>query len=337
MKRLLVCGLLVGTIGISGTTGVFAQEGQVPRGYLFFTPRTRPGTVAEARFTDEAAKKPAAQRTAATTQRTATAKCCGIPEDPAPPTTARSKPRSSAAAWSTTKASGVKTASASAQATFPENEIVPPMPILVDGPTDFQQVTWGTLYGLGYGYPAEGYSPGYPGNAFGRPTLTPLHGWRTTYDWYGHTYSMHCYCADGHCPEIFCPGYRGACYKPGWNDAPAFIFERHCGRGSCLDGLWHMGGYERPCAIYCPYLCDGPPRHYTYGFPRGTAGDPNFHPKQPEPPTPQEKYADPIPPALEQYPLQIPEDIRSLPKETPRRSVPPLPGPQEPPTPKPQA
>jgi hypothetical protein len=143
-----------------------------------------------------------------------------------------------------------------------------------------RQVTWGTEFGLGYGWPEEGYYPGTPSYGFGKSYAYPLHGYRATYDWAGQTYSMHCYCAKGYCPH-HCPGYRGECYVPCWNDAGTPIIERRCGRGSCFDAFWHMGGYECPRRkTDCPYICAGPPAYYSYGFPRGTPGDPNFvHPR----------------------------------------------------------
>jgi hypothetical protein len=241
--------------------------------------------------------------------RTPTAKCCGISEDPVAP-------------------AAVKTAT--------------PIPVKVEtaaapelSPREIRQVMWGSQFGLNYGYVAEGYSPGYPGYAFGPPRDYPLHGYRSPYYWAGHTYRMHCYCDEGYCPD-YCPGYRGACYKPCWNDAGTLLFERRCGRGSPLDCLWHMGGYERPCrTICCPYVCDGAPSFHTYGFPHGTAGDPNYRqPRGTVPPTPPEKYADPYPPIPQSNPLpiELPEDPRVVPPKT--RFPSPAP-PVEPPTPMP--
>jgi hypothetical protein len=122
------------------------------------------------------------------------------------------------------------------------------------------QVTWGTVYGEGFMYPGPG-----PVGSYGTPIRTPLHGWRSTYNWGGQTYSMHCYCAKGY--EGHCSGYRGECYRPCWNDAGQYGFEFNCRRGSPLDCLWHRGGYECPARCTdCPYVC-GTPSWSSYGFP----------------------------------------------------------------------
>lgn len=158
----------------------------------------------------------------------------------------------------------------------PPNALPPESSPLTSDEPEVRQITWGTEFGLGYGWPAEGYYPGTPSYGFGTPHAYPLHGYRTTYDWAGHTYSMHCYCAKGYCPH-HCPGYRGECYVPCWNDAGTPIIERRCGRGSCFDCFWHMGGYERRCRkTDCPYICSGPPAFDSYGFPHGAIGDPNY-------------------------------------------------------------
>ncbi|MSR58071.1 MAG: hypothetical protein EXS05_10395 [Planctomycetaceae bacterium] len=197
------------------------------------------------------------------------------------------------------------------------------------------QVTWDSDYDPAYGtdptVPLPGSSLGYSqySYGFGAPHAFPLHGYRSTYYWFGHTYTMHCYCGAGECPG-HCPGYRGECFVPGWNDAGTMIFENPCGRGSCLDWMWHKGGYERPCRrIDCPNVCQGVPRYSSFGFPRGAAGDPNYVP-------PQGTKDDRI--------YKMPSDIYSIPKpimvpETPAGpTIAPEPpaDPMEEPSPKPQ-
>ncbi|MFN0052151.1 MAG: hypothetical protein ACKV0T_08165, partial [Planctomycetales bacterium] len=140
----------------------------------------------------------------------------------------------------------------------------------VEGQTspEVKQVDWGGKeFGLNYGYHEEGYYPGTPSYGFGAPYPYPLHGYRSTYDWAGHSYSLHCYAEGGYLPW-HCPGYRGACYQPGWNDAspPIRLWERTAGRGSCWDCFWHMGGWEHRCSrTDCPYICGPTPAYSSYG------------------------------------------------------------------------
>jgi hypothetical protein len=171
-------------------------------------------------------------------------------------------------------------------------------PTDVAKPPAVRTVTWGTLYSPGATYPAGPSTAG--SNAwYGSATPHyPLHGYRYTYDWAGHTYSYHCF-----------TGYRGECYEPGWNDARRTIFESRCGRGSFLDRLWHRGGWERPCCqTCCPYVCD-PPYYYTHGFPPEAYGapgrsggaskvspyDPNPSGSKTAPPKPAERPLAPTP------------------------------------------
>lgn len=217
-----------------------AAEGQTPGGYLFFARRQRTTPTTWSRVEEPAGGKSAKRREP----------CCKTAEDVQAPRSPLPVTASSVT-------------SETPVATTPETPAV-------------QQVTWGTVYGLGYGWPEEGYYPGTPSYGFGTPIPYPLHGYRAKYDWAGHTYAMHCYCAKGYCP-FHCPGYRGECYVPCWNDAGTPIFERRCGRGSCWDAFWHMGGYERPCRkTDCPNVCIGPPAYDSCGFPHGAPGDPNY-------------------------------------------------------------
>src|SRR5262249_50760589 len=153
-----------------------------PRGYKFFTPRNRPTPAPQAKGT--------ALPASAEKARTPTAKCCGIPEDPVPPQMK----------WTVAPIPVKETAAAATPA--PHNG--PPI----------RQVTWASIYGLGYGYPLEGYSNAYAGNGFAPSPRYPLHGFRPTYHWAGNSYCLNCYCDDPTCPD-HCPGYRGACYRPG--------------------------------------------------------------------------------------------------------------------------
>jgi hypothetical protein len=203
------------------------------------------------------------------------------------------------------------------------------LPAAADQPA-VQQTNWGAEFGLGHGWTEEGYYPGMPNYGFGASGPYPLHGYRATYDWAGHTYWMHCYCDEGYCPH-HCPGYRGACYVPCWNDAGTPIVERRCGRGSVFDCFWHMGGYERPCRkTDCPYICSGPPAYHSYGFPHGAAGDPNYRkPSNTGNSEPWRMRHDPYGAAPAGKPLSDPASPTVSPK--------PAESPVEAPVPKPQA
>jgi hypothetical protein len=63
------------------------------------------------------------------------------------------------------------------------------------------------------------------------------------------------------------------------------------------------------------------PSYFSYGFPRGSAGDPHYRPKRgASTRTPEEKYDDPYPPIPQTKPLPIPEDVREVPRD-PRKSL----------------
>jgi len=188
-------------------------------------------------------------------------------------------PRNRPSVTAKARASSTKPAQKSSHADFkkpaantaghPSQVTAAPMPIPTPAADPkVSQVTWGTIYGEGYMYPGPG-----PVGSYGTPTRTPLHGWRSTYNWGGQTYSMHCYCAKGYC-DPHCSGYRGECYRPCWNDAGQYGFEYNCRRGSPLDCLWHRGGYECPARCTdCPYVC-GTPQWSSYGFPPQAYGAP---------------------------------------------------------------
>lgn len=238
MMRPLVRSLLAGILGLACTGVSWGQETQTPTGYQFFTRRNRATPTAWTRIPDVGQKS--ASRPAA---------CCKTAEAsqaPKPPLVA--EPVSSTA-----------------------TTVSPPEA----DDTTVSQVNWGgSEYGLSFGWPEEGYYPGTP--SYGWGVSFPLHGYRETYDWAGHRYSLHCYCSKGY-PPFQCPGYRGECYVPCWNDAGTPICERCCGRGSPWDCLWHMGGYEHRCRrTDCPNVCIGPPAYSSFGFPHGAGGDPNY-------------------------------------------------------------
>lgn len=236
MKRLLVRCLLSVLLGLAGATISLAQEGQTPGGYQFFARRNRPTPTTWTRIVEPASVKSSKRQAA----------CCKIGEDNQTPPSPIPRPSEATPSPTATEQQAVR------------------------------QVNWGAEFGLGYGWPEEGYYPGTPSYGFGKSYPYPLHGYRETYDWAGNTYSMHCYCSKGYCP-YHCPGYRGECYVPCWNDAGTPIIERRCGRGSGFDCFWHMGGYEWRCRkTDCPNICQGPPAYSSFGFPRGSVGDPNY-------------------------------------------------------------
>lgn len=191
-----------------------------------------------------------------------------------------------------------------------------------------QQTNWGAEFGLNYGWTEEGYYPGTSTYPFGKTYPYPLHGYAPTYNWAGHEYCMHCYCSKGYCPH-HCPGYRGACYVPCWNDAGTPIIERRCGRGSGFDCFWHMGGYECRCRRSdCPYVCEGPPSFNSFGFPQGTAGDPNYvKPRGAENNEPWKMRPDPYGAAPATKPARAPAKQPIPPQPAADPSVPPTPKP----------
>jgi hypothetical protein len=300
MNQRVVRGILTSLVCLTATVTACGQDGKAPRGYLFFAHRNRPAATPQERAAAQEATKARQRREAA---------CCGLVD------------------------SGDKAKVSPVQAVAPTQVVtpaqVPGTEAATSAQSEVRQVDWGGAeFGIGTGYTNEGYYPGQRGYAFGRQQRFPLHGYRPQYDWAGHTYEMHCYC-DGGYPPFQCPGYRGACFVPCWNDNGTQIFERKCGRGSYLDCFWHMGGYECPRRkTDCPYVC-GTPAYASYGFPRGRSGDPNFHPPGKGPQKPMmEPYSDEFPPSPEKTILPIPEDYRERPRE-PDNTPAPVPNPPQ--------
>jgi hypothetical protein len=300
MNRLVVRGLVVGIVSLTGTTVSLAQMGSAPRGYHHFAPRNRPSPAARARALETTRAKPKKKQSAV---------CCGAFHEPPP---------------------------ASPLTITQESRRATPIPVKADATNpEVQPVDWGGAeFGLNYGWPTDGYYPGSRSYGFGKAPAYPLHGYQSTYNWAGHSYSMQCYCDEGY-PPFHCPGYRGECFVPGWNDAGTPITERSCGRGSCWDCLWHMGGYESPRpTIHCPLVCGTPSSNATglaRGFPRGSAGDPNYHPpRDRKTRTPPERSGDPYPPTPNAAPMEIPLDPKEILKNPPRpvESPAPTPNPQ---------
>ncbi|MGQ0633311.1 MAG: hypothetical protein ACT4QC_01770 [Planctomycetaceae bacterium] len=143
----------------------------------------------------------------------------------------------------------------------PPDRALEPQPAARNAPP---QARASTAY-TGFGYYFPGYTwvgSNYSYFNYGTPVDWPQCGERYDYEWCGRRYTAPGYsrCDYGGCGPRYDCGYR-----PCWNDCGPTVFECRRRRGSYLDCLWQMGGwdcYHSPSC--CTYPC-GP----TYCWPGG--------------------------------------------------------------------
>lgn len=216
MRRVVLWGLFAGLL-IGPELGL-AGDLQVPTGYRFFTPRSRPS--ATARVRTEQLAGPRKLRQAGYSS-----------EDGDQPAAPEPSP-----------------AGASPQAQTPASP-----PVTRRYTSAAQASPYSATNGFGYYFP--GYTwvgADYSAFSYGVPHDWPSCTLGGANGWCGRLDTDPCFVR---CERI-CPRYDCG-YRPCWNDAGPTIFERRNKRGAWVDCFWQMGGWDchhnPSCCTYpCP-------------------------------------------------------------------------------------